>query len=229
MVYSTGTKVREILGIEESQCTDAQLSNFLSEATLVIIRRISVRELDEEPEGAIDGSNKTFRVSKAFIADTDGDSIVNASDVTVFTWTDADDENTKNEVVVQTVNPLTGRIDLVTAPASSIAKITVSYSWYPYQIDFNLLERACAYYTASRWALRELAMLVSPVRVGNMATKWDQAWLTYEKEFEKYIRLVQTQAMTIVEYTRIFTNPRSGQSMKMEDGVVIEPEYPQVP
>lgn len=229
MAYTTGTKVREILGIAETQCSDTELSTFLAEATLMIIRRISVRELDEEPEGEIDGTNKTFRVSKAFLADVDGDSVVNASDVAVFTWTDAEDEDSKSEVVVESVNPLTGRIDLVTAPASSIAKITVSYSWYPNQMDWNLLERACAYYTAGRWAMREVAMLSTPIRVGRMATEYDKPWVTFMQVYEDFMHLAITKAMDKVSYTQIFTNPRSGQSMKMEDGVVIESEYPQVP
>ena len=214
MVYSNGTKVREILGVDEIECPDADLANFLTEATNKIIGRITVRELDEEPEGAIDGSNKTFRVSKAFLADTNGDLAVNASDLAVFTWTDASDESTKSEVPVQTVYPLTGRIDLMTAPVASIEKVTVCYSWYPNKIDFTLLERACAYYTASRWAMRELAMLVSPIRVGRVATKWDQAWITYEKEYEKCLNQAITKVMDKVEYTKIFTNPRTGQIQK---------------
>jgi hypothetical protein len=214
MAYTTPDKVRKILGIEEDDAPDEILNTFINDATKIIIRRLTVRVINEEPEVGYKTDNTEWYCLQDFIADINGDKVINKDDITVFQWGSLGDESTKTEIEVSSLNPIGGRI-LLTIPLPAGYSITVDYSYYMNQIDWDLVDLAAAYYAAKMWVERELMLVPQTVRIGRVTTKNYDVWNVCNKEFEKIMHLLFEKAMDKVSYERMVKHAR-GLTMKEE-------------
>lgn len=212
MAYTTAEKVRtKILGVEASDAPDDVLNPLIEDATKIVIRRVSVRVLNEQPT---QGSNsKEYYLAHEFIADVNGDKQVDKNDVKVYAWDIFGDESTKTEVEVEHLNPLTGRIVLKDDPQGKT--ITVDYSYYLNQIDWDLMDLATAYYAAKMWIERELMLVPPTFRVGRVSTKHYEYWNTCNSEFERIMHLLVVCPMDKVSYKKIISTPR-GKALEEE-------------
>lgn len=210
MSYVTPNRVRGILGVEDIDAPDSVLTTFCEDATNVVIRRISVRILDEEPDysqGGCDASNRVFYLWNRFISDVNGDGVINASDIHAYTWTDLADEDTKVEVTVASLNPLTGRVVLTVAPTAD-KYLTFDYSYYRNQVDWEMMELASAYYAAKMWVERELLLVPRNYRVGRVTIKQYESWEVYKKNYERIIDSIMILPMDTVTYKKIMKGAR---------------------
>lgn len=213
MAYTTPSKVRLLLGIEESDSPDDILNQLIEEATNVVISRITAKILDEEPIPSPTGNPKEIYLSQRFIADTNGDQIVDKNDIHVYVWEEQYNEDTKTEVEVDSLNPLTGRVVLKESPEGKY--ITVDYSYYLNKVDWNLIDLATAYYTAKLWVERELLLVPKKVRVGRTTLQHHDYWKTLRREFERIIHLIVVLPMDKVEYEKMVKSSR-GTTLKEE-------------
>jgi len=215
MAYTTPDKIRKILGIdEETDAPDEVLNTFINDAAKVIIRRLSVRVINEVPEAGYKTDNTEWYCLQDFIADINGDGIVDKNDIKVYKWESLGDESTKTEVTVVSLNPLSGRI-LLTEPITSNYSITVDYSYYMNQIDWDIIDLAAAYYAAKMWVERELMLVPSTVRIGRVTTKNYDVWNVCNQEFERTMHLLLESPMDKVSYEKMVKHAR-GSTMKEE-------------
>ena len=160
MGYCTIPDVRALTDITSSDIDDSDLSDLIDLATHMIIEDLTISVHDEQLSGNIDGSNTTFTTAYYPIADTDGDKTVTGSDVTVYQWPDSSDPSTKSTVSVSTIYADLGKIVLSSAPASTIDKITCSYSYtWEEDINWELVKVACAYLTAFLFYVKKLSLI----------------------------------------------------------------------
>lgn len=217
MAYTTANKVREqILGVSSSEAPDDVLNPLIDLATKVVIRRLTVRVLNEQPTPG--NTSREFYLSHPFIADVNGDKIIDANDVKVYVWESFGDESTKEEVTVESLNPLSGRIVLSEDPGDKV--VTVDYSYYLNQIDWDLMDLATAYYAAKMWIERELMLVPPSFRVGRITTKNYEYWNVCNSEFEKIMHLLIVCPMDKVAYKKILMTPRDKtleEEIKSED------------
>jgi hypothetical protein len=207
MAYTTPAKVRLILGIEDEDAPDEILDPLISDATTVITRRLSVRVINELPDGGYKTDNTEWYCKNDFIADTNGDAIIDKTDIHVYQWGSLGDESTKSEMVVFSLNPIGGRIVLTTAPINGYT-VTVDYSYYLNQIDFDLVDLAAAYFTAKMWVERELMLVPPTVRIGRVTSKGYEYWNVCNQEFERTMHVLMEKPMDKVAYQKMVKSAR---------------------
>jgi hypothetical protein len=214
VVYTTPDKIRKILGVEIGDAPDEVLNTFIADATQVVIRRLTVRVINEEPEAGYKTDNTEWYCLKDFIADVNGDKIINKDDIAVFQWGSLGDESTKTQVDVLSLNPIGGRILLVD-PIPTGYSITVDYSYYLNQIDFDIVDLAAAYYASKMWVERELMLVPQTVRIGRVTSKGYEYWNVCNQNFERTMHLLMEKPMDKVAYDKMVKAPR-GLTMKEE-------------
>lgn len=149
MVYATATGVRTLTGLTTSDISDADLTSLGVIADKQVLRDVSVRIILEEMEGTIDGTNKEFRAKNREFCDTNYDSAVNASDVTVYTM-DVDATTGFEEytsVTVSSVSTINRIVTLSTAPATSVDGVYINYSFAVPNLDYAQVVQAANLYT----------------------------------------------------------------------------------
>jgi hypothetical protein len=214
MAYTTPDKVRKILGVEIGDAPDEILNTFITDATKVVIRRLTVRVINEIPEQGYKTDNTEWYCLKDFIADVNGDKIINKDDIAVFKWENLGDESTKTQVDVLSLNPIGGRILLVD-PIPTGYSITVDYSYYMNQIDFDMVDLAAAYWAARMWIERELMLVPQTVRIGRVTSKGYEYWNVCNQNFERIMHLLMEKSMDKVAYEKMVISAR-GLTMKEE-------------
>ena len=205
--YTTPDKVRRILGIEEEDAPDEILDPFIADATTVITRRLSVRVINELPEAGYKTDGTEWYCKNDFIADTNGDATINKTDIHVYQWGNLGDEATKSEMEVESLNPIGGRI-LLTAIPNPGSTITVDYSYYLNQIDFDVVDLAAAYFTAKMWVERELMLVPPTVRIGRVTSKGYEYWNVCNQEFERTMHILMEKPMDKVAYQKMVKSAR---------------------
>ena len=209
--YTTEQDVRDILGVNLDDASDDILREFISKAQVIVLKHIQVPIMNELMDGTIDGTNNSFTIDGApFIADRNYDKQITKADIEVYTWTDADDEATKNSVTVQTFYPDTGLVILETAPGTTVEQVTISYSYYTCKIDWDLVSLATSYYAAMMWVGRELYLVPERVFLGELRLQRSKGepWETFRREFRRIIDLIVALPMEKVEYDKMVTDPR---------------------
>ena len=188
MTYATANDVRKLVGLpskvdDPNYVTDDTIEYYLNLAAYQLLNSVTVLVRDEVLTGKIDGSNTEFTVAHYPIADQNFDSLVGTADVTVYTWTDLDDLDTKTQVNVSSVDWLDGRIVLETAPSTSIDGVTADYRYYLYEPDFNLFQLAEAYLAGALFFRAEYMEIpdmekhgATTFRITNPATKAMKAY-----------------------------------------------------
>jgi hypothetical protein len=216
MAYTTPAKIRSILGVSDEDATDEILNPFINDATKVIIRRLTVRVINEEPEQGYTTNGTEWYCLQDYIADVNGDTIINKDDIAVFKWGTLGDESTKTQVDVLSLNPIGGRIVLVAAIPTGYS-ITVDYSYYMNQVDWDMMNLAAAYYAAKMWVERELMLVPQTVRIGRVTSKGYEYWNVCNQNFERIMHLLLEKAMDKVSYEKMVKAPR-GLTLKEEVG-----------
>jgi len=197
MAYVTPSEIRdELLGYDITDAPDSLVNKYITEAQQVLITDISASALEEELKGSIDGSNKEFRVKNYPIADTNGDSVINASDIeSVKGWKDDTNYDT---LTVSKIVAEKGIIILSTAPDPKVyKKITCNYRYYPgFLPDFTLVKLACKIYSTFLFALKEYALMPLRFQVGGrygilFASGFTQPVYPYDKLLDRYNQIIQ--------------------------------------
>lgn len=214
MAYTSPDKIRTILGVSDDDATDEILNVFINDATKVVIRRLTVRVINEEPEQGYKTDGTEWYCLHDYISDVNGDTIINKDDIAVFQWESLGDESTKTQIDVLSLNPIGGRIVLVN-PIPTGYSITVDYSYYMNQVDWDMINLASAYYAAKIWVERELMLVPQTVRIGRVTSKGYEYWNVCNQNFERIMHLLLEKPMDKVAYERMVKHAR-GLTMKEE-------------
>lgn len=215
MAYTTADKIRDkILGVNSTDAPDSILNPIIEDATKQIIRRVSVRVLDEELISK-NADETIFETEYPFIADSNGDKIINKTDITIYTWTDKDDEDTKlaiDPADIASFHSLTGQIKLVADPdtirGATVDLVTIDYNYYLNKMDFDLADLATAYLSARIWVERELLLVPEGIRIGRINLKHRDYWTVLDSEYEKILHLIISCPMDKVCYEKIMVGAR---------------------
>lgn len=191
MVYSTPFDVRELCGFSLAEAPDVLLSYYIYKANIEIIRDLTVRKKNAI---LLAGPRDTeWYTQNKPIADVNGDGAVNTSDVLVYTWSDVGDEATKTGVKVSYVNWLTGRIILDTSPPSG-DKVTADYSYYPNEVDWEILRDAEAYYAGFKFAIKKWVHIPEWSKFGTITTRQAvKPYLHLYNEYKRCMRQLKTK------------------------------------
>lgn len=214
MAYTTPAKIRNILGVSDEDAPDEVLNPFINDATKVVIRRLTVRVINEIPEQGYKTDGTEWYCLNDYIADVNGDTIINKDDIAVFQWESLGDESTKTQVDVISLNPIGGRI-LLLVPIPEGYSITVDYSYYMNQVDWDMINLASAYYASKMWVERELMLVPQTVRIGRVTSKGYEYWNVCNQNFERIMHLLLEKAINKVSYEKMVKHAR-GLTMKEE-------------
>jgi len=189
--YNTWREVVRRCGLSE-EATEAVLANYITDADKAVIEMITTKVLDEVlTEG--EDVNEYFTEHKP-IADVNADKSVQGwddptytkanADFHVYYWTDAEKESTKTEIEIDQskLNASRGRIVLKSDLPSDAVQVTCDYSYYPNEIDFDLLCYCAALYTGYQYCLSEYSlfpgkMVIGPLKLdfsGRAGTKYER-------------------------------------------------------
>ena len=186
--------IRSVVDILSTEASDSVLEVHSNRAQEMVLKDISSYRTHEEMTDLNgftpnkDGSNKKFYVRNVPVADTDFDLTVDGDDLTVYEWSNEDDETTASVVSVTSVNADTGLVQLTTAPASSIQKVTCSYRFHLSQVNNTILQIATAILAGLLWIQKDRILMPDRVSVG--AYKWQYTSPAYKKLYEQYLRTI---------------------------------------
>ena len=173
--YCSVEDVRDATSISSSQLTDTEVAKIITFASNQINAEMQIHheeeevtEIDDEKENDIDGSNTTFYTRFFPVGDLNNDFEVDENDIEVYS---IDSEGTRTTLTVTTVYPSTGKFILSSAPASTIAKLLITYKQSQLRLDRSnlhpLVKTACTL-LAGAWAFSKLNTGKSPHwRIGN--------------------------------------------------------------
>jgi len=188
--YCTAHDVRYATGLTIDEADDNTIEYYIDLADEEIINDITIKEINSELTGKIDGSNKKFYTKYKPIADINYDSTVNTLDVTVYGWIDKDDPTTKTELSISSVYDSEGLIILETAPSTKYEIITADYSFYPNEIYFPLLRRACAYLAGYKFILKEYLLIPEKYAHGAIRFTHVRPYNQLLAEYHRIINLI---------------------------------------
>lgn len=207
MSYTTDEIVRTFTGLTEDDISQVDLSYVRDYADREILQQLTIRVYDEELESDldgsyIDGSNKVFYTKEKPIADTDYDKNIDTGEITVYTWSDSTDESTKQEVTVSSVDARSGKIELSSAPARSIDKVTIDYSYYKGRIpNWDLVSLATAYLAGHLAMIKIKGKVPERVRVGRFATVEELPGGQFYREYIKILNQMRTRIADVRDRT----------------------------
>jgi hypothetical protein len=190
--YVDADFVRRFVDILTDELDDIELEEYVDDAQEWVVEDITSwvihEEMVDEKGNApdIDGSNKLFYTVQKNIADIDFDSVVNANDVTVYEWSDKDDETTATASTVSLVNADTGLIQLTTAPITTIEKVTCTYRFYLTKPNFVVIKIAVALMAGILWVRRNRLLYPDRTQVG--AYRWQFSEPAYNRLMQEYIK-----------------------------------------
>lgn len=152
MTYATLDSIRDLTGITADEVSSTILGTIRDRAENKLLKDLTIEVKDEEMDSNLDGDylngdNATFYTKNKPIADSNKDKTIDSNDITIYLWTDVEDETTRTEASIDNVRASTGRVVLSSAPSSNNEKITVTYSYYLSEEvpDWNTLELASIY------------------------------------------------------------------------------------
>jgi hypothetical protein len=205
-LYTTPQDVRDLLGLEIEDAPDDILEEFISKAQNVLLHYIQVKVIEED--AALDSSGQTISLTYRFIADTNFDKVIDAQDVIVYGYSDADSVESRTTLSVSTIWPENGILKL-SSDASNYEKVTVSYSYYTCAIDWDLVAMATAYYAGMLWVAREEFLVPDDLTIGNVKVRQRQPWNKLREEFLRIVFHLTSIPMDLVSYRKMMVSSRS--------------------
>jgi hypothetical protein len=158
-MWTQPDRVRKYIGLDASDVSDEDLSDYITKAQEELFDQISVYAFEEVMSGDIDGSNTTFTVSNPYIADSNFDLVADSLDVEVYKWGTYGSIDTMSTIGVSTIYPDRGLIVLNTPPESTIEAVTCSYYFYPRKLNLNRLEDVTALLAAYYYVRTEMLLV----------------------------------------------------------------------
>lgn len=203
MPYCTPEDVRWACGLNQKDALDYDLEYFINMADKAIIGELASRERDQELIESPAGKRNQWYTQRHPIADIDADGVVNTDEVEVYAWTDASDETTKVGKTVSSVNQLTGLIILGEDISSGVAKMTVNYSHYNQEVNFELVKFASAY-LAGYLFVRAMLYLIPPIySLGPMRINFGIPEERLWSEHRRYMHLIRTKPFSKVTHPEV--------------------------
>ena len=202
--YGTPDLTRDLLGVSEADAPDEILEEFLLYGTKMTCKylEVAVAEEDLEQSGVLQNH---FLVKNKYIADTNYDKTINASDVSVFYL---DENNNKITLDVLSIDGSTGQVILKDIPTADQSP-KINYSYYMTTLDWDLIDLACSYYAAFMWAGKELYLVPPKFFLGNLRLQWNEPWMNYKRMFDEICRQAALcKPITLVDYTHMVLYPR---------------------
>jgi len=163
MTWTTPDIVRRYLNLTSAQLPDSVINPFIVDAQFAVRRDLGTPIQDEELIGITDTK---FKVARA-IGDSNFDRVLDKSDVTVYGWTDSQDENTKTQLTVDKISPYLGYIWLTSKPVG-YQKLTADYFATFYRMDFDLIEQATTLYASYLYLEREYRFSPIDLKLGTL-------------------------------------------------------------
>lgn len=190
MAYAVFGDLNLLTNITSSDCSDANITSLIAEATAELNRLINVREvrepidyIDYTRKNSIDSSNTTFYVKNwkgKYLADMDNDGDVDTSDIIVY---QVDSNGTETTLTVSSVDHDDGKFVLSSAPTTGV-RLYVTYEWCQKDVSTpdRLVKMACIFLTAS-YIYGKLNIGRSPDQSwGNKSIKRDMNSPNYYRE-----------------------------------------------
>lgn len=220
-MYTTPADVRDLLGLTISEVEDHVLEELITKSQNIVLHYIQIQVRDEVI--ALDAeTGTTIPLDNKYIADTNFDKTINASDVLVYGWIDSEDPGSRSSLALSILYPEHGII-VLSSDASDYEKVTVNYSYYTCSIDWNLLDMAVAYYAAMLWVAKEEFLVPDDLTIGNVRVRQRQPWDRFRDEFLRMINHITEVPMDVVNYRKIMINPR-GEERYSGPGSILETE-----
>jgi len=192
--YCTVDDIRNATNITSSDLSDTQVCNLITFAGIQInadmniyVEEERVAYITNTKSNEIDGTNTTFYTRNWPIGDLNDDFSVDSSDVEVFSY---DSDGTRTELTVSSVTAKTGTVELETAPAAALSKVTMTYKWCQRDVTVPdpLLKTACVL-LVSFWAYSKINIGKSPRwRMGSTQIYRDMD--SPEKYYDRYLRML---------------------------------------
>lgn len=210
-MYTTQQDVRDLLGLTIDEASDTLLEEFINYAQELIRVYIQSPTIDGKLEGNLNGINTTFSTEHCYFADTSGDTSITTADFKVYGWKDSSDSFSRDELSINTFDPLRGIIVLENAPSKdTYKKLTIDYSYYTKGINWELLALATAWKTAEIWVKREEFLVPESWAIGSKRIIQRQPWKYFEIEFNRVMNKLRVLPMSVVAYKKLVFRPRVG-------------------
>lgn len=217
LAWTNPQDVRDLLGVEIEDASDAILEEFISYAQEYLKKFIQIDVIDGKLSGDLDGVNNTFSTEHPFFADTTGDTLITTEDFTVWGWKDEDDPFKREELTVSTFDPLRGIIVLSSAPdPDTYEKLTCDYSYYTKKINWKLLSLATAWKAAELWVKREEYLVPESWSIGNKRISQRQPWKYFEVEVRRLVDKLTALPMDVTSYRKLVFRPRGPEGPEVE-------------
>lgn len=165
MAYATDAQIRQLCSIDTTQVSD--LTQFIATADKWVRSKITCYHEYEAVDGAVDGTNKEFRVLNYPIADSDLDGDVDASDVLIYYATLSAVNNFRvygSNKTVSSVVSNDGIVNVSTAPTivTALDGVYATYrSWNVYEVDYDLFKLIASYAAAGLAQRKVLGLAVN--------------------------------------------------------------------
>jgi len=190
--YGNLDVIRIISGLTEAKVSQSTLETLRGLAENMILSEISGRVSNEEMDGSVDGSNTKFKILNPPLADSNYDKVIDANDISVYLWTDTEDESTKTSATVDTVYPSTGLVVLSTAPASTVEAVTADYRHYFTAIpDWELVDSATNYLTAFLAMVSIKGSAPAKYALGKLRVNDDMPGRTYASVMQDILDIIR--------------------------------------
>jgi len=185
-MLTTPERIRELIGLSPEEVSDEQLIPYIKKAQERFLNDIALYVRDDTLKGNINGKNTKFTLSYTNVADRTFDNKVTVADIDVYTWTDADNPETRSEVPLSSINPIYGIVTLTTAPSKDVEKLTANYYYYPREIDTKLVSHAVSALAGFYYVMAEYLLI--PERLSHGAYRFTHA-RPYMFLLEEYYRI----------------------------------------
>ena len=183
--------VRKVIGITAEDASDEDLLFFITNAQQELLEEVTIPVKDGKVVGLIDGSNREFYLGFYPVADRDFDLEATTADVSVYSWTDTGDLDTKTSVTVESIDPLEGRIILSSPPSTSVEALTADYRYFTNEVTYDLLSEACIFLAAAKWTRSEFLMIPDSWTLGGIRIRHTRPYTELLSEYQSILSIIR--------------------------------------
>jgi hypothetical protein len=187
---TTKLEVADLLGLDPDDLQEDRINRLIQMSQREVLSDIATKIVDGGVTGSVDGGNKEYKVDMAPIADSNFDNSVNENDITMYSWTDLDDEDTKVQLTVSSINGETGWVKLSTAPAT--VSLTADYWYLNYYLQDGAMSDLVTVRTAYRVVASEYYLLPERYTLGGFRIGHRHPQLKLQKDYEDLLNKVRS-------------------------------------